>query len=129
LANEEGFVVGVQAILGRRGHAVLLPGSDASLLAVSKHRARFEGAAALGLPSHPIVIRCLDKLALSRAATEVGLAPPPTAVCSGLNDVESAASEFGFPVILKPHQAVVEVQGALDRPASIAWPTGNRCRE
>lgn len=118
LADEEGFVVGVQAILGRRRHAVLLPGSDASLLAVSKHRARFEHSIALGLPSHSIVIRCLDKLALSRAATAVGLAPPRTAVCSGLDEVESAAGEFGFPVILKPHQVIVEAQGSLVRPGS-----------
>jgi predicted ATP-grasp superfamily ATP-dependent carboligase len=119
LDDEIGFVAGLERILDGRPRCVLLPGSDASLRAVSEHRARLESRTALGLPAHAIVLRCLDKLALSGAAAQCGLPCPPTAVCSGLSEALAAASGFGYPVLLKPRQAVVEMNGVLRRPASV----------
>jgi predicted ATP-grasp superfamily ATP-dependent carboligase len=119
LEDEEGFVACLEHVLDGRPRCVLLPGSDAALRAVSGHRARLEGRAALGLPSHAVVLRSLDKVALSAAASHCGLPSPPTALCDGPKEALAAAKDFGFPVVLKPRQAVVDVDGVLRRPSSV----------
>jgi predicted ATP-grasp superfamily ATP-dependent carboligase len=119
LEDEEGFVARLEHIVHRRPGGVLLPGSDASLRAVSKHRARLEGHAALALPPHEVVMRTLDKMAVSDAAAECGLPYPPTVLCSSLDEALRAARDFGFPVLLKPREVVVGVDSTLRRPASL----------
>ena len=59
--DTEGFVAGLEAIVRDGTHDGLLAGMDASLLAVSCHRHRLEPYVRLGLPSHEIVERALDK--------------------------------------------------------------------
>jgi predicted ATP-grasp superfamily ATP-dependent carboligase len=119
LDDETGFVAGLERILDGRRACVLLPGSDASLRAVSEQRGRLEERAALGLPPHAVVLRGLDKLALSAAAAQCGLPSPPTALCAGPKEALDAANGFGFPVVLKPPQAVLDVDGVLRRPSSV----------
>ncbi len=119
LEDEEGFIAVLERIVSGRPGGLLLPGSDASLRAVSEHRARLEAQVTLALPPHEIVMRSLDKVALSDVAAECGLPFPATAVCSSLDEALRAASDFGFPVLVKPLQAVVGVDGTLRRPASL----------
>ena len=119
LDDETGFVAGLERILDGRAPCVLLPASDASLRAVSEQRGRLEARAVLGLPPHAVVLRSLDKLALSAAAAQCGLPTPPTALCAGPQEALDAANGFGFPVVLKPPRAILDVDGVRRRPSSV----------
>ena len=101
LSDPEAFATELARILRREPHAVLLPGSEASLLAISDRRQLLEPLASLGLPSHETVERCLDKCELMRAAAGVEMDSPAAEVCDA-GDVLRAARELGFPVVLKP---------------------------
>jgi predicted ATP-grasp superfamily ATP-dependent carboligase len=118
LADEEAFITGLERILRAYPHALVVAGTDASLLAVSRHRHRLETHTSLGLPPHGVVVRSLDKHEVGRVASACGLSPPKTAVCSDVAEARRAASRFGYPVIIKPYNTVLEVEGAAVRLAS-----------
>lgn len=93
---------------------VLLPGTDASLLAISAYRDYLEPHVRLGLPAHEKVVRSLDKLVLSEQAESAGIPCPPSTACVERDEVMAAARAFGFPVVLKPVTSLVRT----DR---VAW--------
>ncbi|HKP16842.1 MAG TPA: hypothetical protein VJT84_00085, partial [Gaiellaceae bacterium] len=100
-------------LLDREPHDVLLPGSEASLLAISAHRGLVEPATALGLPTHELVLRAMDKLLLQREAAAAGLAAPESAVCADAAEAQEAAVRIGFPVVVKPSRSFTDDDGAL----------------
>jgi predicted ATP-grasp superfamily ATP-dependent carboligase len=108
LEHEAGFVGALERALASSRFALLMPGSDASLLAISRARGRLEGHAAIGLPSRAAVERALDKPALMTAAACHGLRSPETLACAGIEDALAAAEAFGFPVVVKPLCSVVD---------------------
>ncbi len=112
VSDAVGFVEGLAGILERDHYGVLLPGGDAAVSAISRHRSRFEPHVRLGMPSHEAVERAVDKIELIRAATQAGLACPPTVACSGPDQVAAAARKFGLPVVVKPRRTVFELDGA-----------------
>lgn len=89
----------------------LLPGSDASVIALSDHREAFSDAVKLGLPSKESVDLCVSKIAFHERAAKVGLAPPETVVCSDREAALAAARRLGLPVVLKPHRTVFSLAG------------------
>jgi predicted ATP-grasp superfamily ATP-dependent carboligase len=99
------FVDGLEEVLHRKEYAVLIAGSDASLLAISEHRHRLEHLTRLGLPSHEVVRRSVDKLLLHDLAAVAGLPPPASLVCAGPAEAAPAVDELGFPVAVKPAQS------------------------
>jgi D-aspartate ligase len=107
------FVDRLEELLRGGRYAVLLPGSDASLLAVSEHRDRLERSTLLGLPSREAVRQSVDKLLLLEAAAEAGLSPPQSRTCTDLGAAEAAADQLGYPVVLKPAQSFIPVNGGL----------------
>lgn len=109
--NEVGFVEELTEIARTTSYQLLVTGSDASLLAVSRHRERFEGLIELGLPSARVVERCVSKRALADAAIEAGLGAPETEVCVNEGEARAAARRFGYPVVLKPPSTVRAVNG------------------
>ena len=111
--NVEAFVDAVAEALKRREGSVLVPGSDASLLAVSEHRDRLARSAVLGLPSREAVRRSGDKLLLLETAAEAGLAPPASRTCSNAGDARAAGAELGYPVVLKPARSFLPLGGGL----------------
>jgi predicted ATP-grasp superfamily ATP-dependent carboligase len=108
LADEQGFVAALADVVAGGGIDVLMPGSDASLLDISRARARLEPHARIGLPAAADVSRTLDKVELTEAATRCGLVPPPTVVCRGAAEALAAAGELGYPVVVKPLRSVIE---------------------
>src|SRR5919198_3322463 len=68
LDDSEGFVAAIEQLASKGGYAVLLPGSDASLLALSRERERIEPHVPMALPDHAAVVASLSKLALADAA-------------------------------------------------------------
>lgn len=97
----------------------LLAGTDASLLAVSRHRERLEPYVRLRLPPHEVVERALDKQQVAHHAAEVGLAAPEARVCRSAEEAAAAAAAFGYPVLVKPVRTVDLLNGAAQRWASV----------
>lgn len=90
-----------------------LPGSDASVLALSNHRDVFDDGVRLGMPPHEVVDRCVNKVAMLDEAKKAGLASPESIACSSPEEASSTAARLGYPVLLKPRQTVFDDEGAL----------------
>jgi predicted ATP-grasp superfamily ATP-dependent carboligase len=119
LRDTEDFVRGLHELLSHHEYAALLPGSDASLLAISSHRDTLGPSAQIGLPSHEVVERSLDKLVLVEEAAKAGLSCPKTVPCSGYEAAASVARELGFPIVLKPQRTVFHSNGAMHQESSV----------
>jgi predicted ATP-grasp superfamily ATP-dependent carboligase len=119
LEDESGFLDAVERAASIGGYSVLVPGGDASLLAISRGRHRLKRHVSCHLPPHHLVERSLDKLALDSVASRHGLAPPFTVVCHSTAEAASAAGTIGFPVILKPLRTVFEVDGTRRRMGAV----------
>jgi predicted ATP-grasp superfamily ATP-dependent carboligase len=107
------FIAELRDIVRATSYRLLVTGSDASLLAISRHRDRLEPFVELGLPSAEVVERCLSKPALALAAGEVGLGSPETAVCRDEGEARAAARRFGYPVVVKPRSTVFGRNGRV----------------
>jgi predicted ATP-grasp superfamily ATP-dependent carboligase len=109
------FVDRLDELLRSGRYDAVIPGSDASLIAISEHRERLEHSTRLGLPSREAVRRSVDKLVLLEAAAAVGLAPPASRPCVDLGEADDAAAALSFPVVLKPVQSFFSVNGGLQQ--------------
>jgi predicted ATP-grasp superfamily ATP-dependent carboligase len=108
LADEAASMAVLARAAARGDISALMPGSDASLLNISRSREMLPAHVCLGLPSHPAVQRCLDKSELATLATRHALDPPETAVCTSPEQALAAAEEMGFPVVVKPLSSIIE---------------------
>jgi predicted ATP-grasp superfamily ATP-dependent carboligase len=99
------FLAGLEGLLQREPHSVLLPSSDLSLWLISENRQRFQRLVRLPLSDRAAVAMSLDKASLIKSARDAGLAPPPSAVCTDQKDGIAAAQELGFPLVLKPSRS------------------------
>jgi predicted ATP-grasp superfamily ATP-dependent carboligase len=93
-------------------HDVLLPGTDIALVLVSRHRDLFEPHVRLGLPNDQIVLEALDRSRLEDEARRVGLPPPESRLCADADEAAAAAEAFGYPVLIKPVNTVVDGDGS-----------------
>ncbi len=114
-AHPAEFVAELSRIVGGEDYDVLIPGTDASLLAISRGREQVESHVKLGLPAPEIVERSLSKVALLELAAQAGIPAPETAVCTEPDAVLEAARRFGYPVMLKSGDVVFERDGELRR--------------
>jgi predicted ATP-grasp superfamily ATP-dependent carboligase len=117
--DQVGFVERLEATLERHRHDVLLPGTEASLLAVSAGRERLERLTHLGLPPHEVVERSLDKDALMAAAAANGIASPRGTVSRDRAELDATVSDFGFPFVLKPQRSLVSTEDVLRHCGSV----------
>jgi predicted ATP-grasp superfamily ATP-dependent carboligase len=111
--DADAFVEGLVGIVSREPHAVLLPATDAALLAVSARRERLEPLVRLGLPPHGVVDASTDKIRLDEAARVAGVDAPDTAVCETRADGERAAARIGYPLVIKPRRTAFEAEGGV----------------
>jgi predicted ATP-grasp superfamily ATP-dependent carboligase len=109
-----GFVADLRRYLEHQRCAMLVPGSDFSLLAVSKGRDALDGLTRLGLPPHPAVERGFNREVLAAGAAAGGLSPAVAVRCTDVGEAVRAANELGFPVLLK------SISTVEDRGASVA---------
>jgi D-aspartate ligase len=118
--DEARFVSELADIVRGASYRMLVPGTDASLLAVSRHRERLEPFVELGLPPAGVVERCVNKQVLLQAAPGAGLDCPETEVCADEPEARAAARRFGYPVVLKPRSTVSPRNGgAVQREGSL----------
>jgi predicted ATP-grasp superfamily ATP-dependent carboligase len=118
LADESGFVSSLGTALRERAVDALLPGADASLLAISRGRAALEPFARIGLPPAGDVWRALNKVQLTAAAARHDLPPPTTVICHSDAEALAAADELGYPVLVKPLCSVIEQGPSRQRSGS-----------
>ncbi len=104
-ADRAGFADALHSYLTERRYDVLLPATDAALLVVSEDRDRLSGLAAVGLPSHEAVLRCLSKASVVEGSEATTLAAPWTVPCRTADEAHSAARWNGFPVLVKPQMS------------------------
>lgn len=114
-SSAEHYVEELATLVEQDDYALLIPGTDQSLVTISAHRDRLEGHVRLALPSHATVLRALDKRQLAAAASAVGIPAPETAVCHSLEEALSAAERFGYPVLLKPRFVVSGLGDIVER--------------
>jgi predicted ATP-grasp superfamily ATP-dependent carboligase len=114
----EGFLGRLESLLRTGRNRVLIPGTDATLYAVSRHRERLARYVRIGLPDHETVERALDRACVSRSAAAVGLAAPDGRVCERVEEALERARVFGFPVLVKPVRTVAELDDRLIRHSS-----------
>jgi len=93
--------------------ATVLPGSDASVLALSNHREALGEGFQLGLPPREVVDRCVNKVTMLEDAAAAGLASPQSIACGNPDEARATAAELGYPVLLKPRQTVFDDAGGL----------------
>lgn len=120
--NSRTFVDRLRELLRQRPYAALIPGSEASLLAVSEHRGQLEGSTRLGLPSQEAVRKTVDKVVLLEAANSAGLPSPPTRICADAETAAAAAAELGYPVVVKPSRSFVPVNGGFRQEGVVVVP-------
>jgi predicted ATP-grasp superfamily ATP-dependent carboligase len=98
-----------------QGIGVVLPVTEASLLAVLAVRDRLREAA-VPFPTIDVFRSVSDKLALAGVAGEVGIAYPRQWVIKSRDDAVALDLEaLPFPVVLKPSRSVGEANGARSK--------------
>jgi D-aspartate ligase len=82
--------------------AVLVPCTDASVLAISRERARLAESYHVALPPHAVVELLIDKAKFADFARERGLPIPRTTLIASREEAEGATRVLRFPCIVKP---------------------------
>ncbi len=94
------------------GPAVLVPCSDASVLAISAGRDRLAPWFRFVLPPHDVVELLMDKIRFTEHAQAHGLAIPTTRILRSRADAEAAAVELDYPAVMKPGLKTARWQAA-----------------
>jgi predicted ATP-grasp superfamily ATP-dependent carboligase len=81
---------------------VVFPTRDFDVLFLHRYREQLGGL--YRLPDDG-AFRILDKMALAKTAIENGVSVPATVACSSVDEIERAADELQFPLVLKPRSA------------------------
>ncbi len=105
LRDEEGFI---QALLDQGeqlGGGILIPASDESTVAVSRHKGRLQARYIVACPEWEITERFIDKAKTHALARANEVPTPRTVVPSGPEDLADQAAQIGFPLLLKPAES------------------------
>ena len=100
--DEAGFVDFLLTHADEWHGSVLFPTDDASLLAVSRHKARLGGVYEVVAADWAIVRRLLEKLSTYALAEQLGVPAPAVRKVTTLEAAEAFAGQVGFPCLLKP---------------------------
>lgn len=111
LRAPESYVSEVGALVGRWAVDVLLPVTEASLLALLPARDRFPHAR-IPFPSVDLFRRVSDKAGVLEAAAKVGIATPDQIAVDDPRSADpSRRATLPFPLVVKPARSVIEVGG------------------
>lgn len=106
LAEPERFANAVIAHAHSAGIEVLLPVTEASLLALLPRRADLEPTS-LPFPELETFLRICDKAQVTRAAAAVGISVPAQHILTKASDPDFDSATLRFPVVVKPARSVV----------------------
>ena len=112
LAAPDAFVAAVQRLLSDWQINVIVPISEAALLALLPERARLTGVC-MPFASSEQFRRICDKETVLQAATEIGIATPSQRTVAYPDDrVGFSPDGLQFPVVVKPARSVADGAGA-----------------
>ena len=100
-ADAEGHAAAVARAADACGAAAVLPGTDASLLALAQYRHAFSDPTVVAVPALEVVRRAMDKVGLAALAARAGLGTPPSYPISRADGFDGP-----FPAIVKPFSSV-----------------------
>lgn len=95
----------------RIGAQVVLPGTEACLISLSKHGSEFPQWVAVGAPPPRAVARATDKTLLETLAAAAGIDVPPTFRLERGGDLRA----IRLPAVVKPIRSELRIGGALRR--------------
>lgn len=101
--EREAFVDAVAAELRRRDYDVVVPVHDATVVPVARNRSRLAELAGVPYQPYEDLRVALDKRLTVEAARDAGV-PHPTTVAAEELDLDAAADELGYPVVVKPRR-------------------------
>ena len=108
LRDARGFVEAVEQRARSVSARVLLPVSEASLLAVLGERERF-GNICIPFPDEAVFRAICDKARVLAAARQVGIAVPEQRVLNGPEDASALdPASLRYPIVVKPARSVAE---------------------
>lgn len=97
------FISDVVSEAKKESGTLVLPMTEATTLLISSHREQFSAVKArLVLPSHPDLMRAVDKSHTTALAESFGITVPKTYTVSSVDEVRDVSSRIQFPVVLKP---------------------------
>ena len=102
LVDEAGFIESLLREAHRFGGSVLIPASDESVVAVSRHKSRLEHAFRVACPEWEIVERFIDKSKTYALAEQHHIPAPRTFLPRSEGELDDYAAVIGFPLLLKP---------------------------
>jgi predicted ATP-grasp superfamily ATP-dependent carboligase len=97
------------------GIDLIIPVSDEQLLPLARARTRFDGVCALAIPDDEALAQVADKSATIDLAMRTGVPIPRTTLAHTVEEALAAASELGWPVVLKPVASRVLREGRIER--------------
>src|SRR5581483_5920793 len=101
-------------LLGRESFYLVLPCHDSAILPLRHWRPTIESLARISLPEDRAFEVAFDKGRTYELAEELRICLPRQRIVRSAADLRSAAGEFGFPFVLKPH-ASVELENVAAR--------------
>jgi predicted ATP-grasp superfamily ATP-dependent carboligase len=84
------------------GPAVLIPCTDAAVLAIARAADRLRGPYRFVLPAYADVLRLMDKVPFAEHALAHDLPIPPTAILRSRSDAVEASQRLSMPAVIKP---------------------------
>ena len=110
--HPEAFAAALTGLVRAQSYAVLVPGGEATLLAVADHGERLSPFVRTGLPTRDVIEKCLDKTVLLREGAAVGMPPPASIVCTP-SEARAAARQLGYPIALKPSRSILRQSSGM----------------
>jgi D-aspartate ligase len=102
LEDEDGFIAALMEQGRRFDGAILIPASDESIVAASRHKALLQERYLVACPEWEVTERFIDKTKTYALARANDVPTPKTVVPLGPEDLADGAAEIGFPLLLKP---------------------------
>jgi predicted ATP-grasp superfamily ATP-dependent carboligase len=102
--QEEAFVARLLELAPRYDRGLLVPASDASLVAISRHRAALEEHYVVAATGWDVTQRFIEKRETYALAEAAGVPAPKTTVPQSLEDAERYAEAALYPCLVKPSQ-------------------------
>lgn len=106
MVDEAAFIDALAGHSRLFGRSILIPASDESLVALSRHRDRLaERYAIMACPPWEVTERVIDKSRTYELAIAAGVPVPRTSVPRSVSELHDQAVAIGFPVLLKPAES------------------------
>lgn len=97
---------GLTALLQEESYDLVIPCDDSTILPLQRHRSELEGLGRFYLLSDHAFDVTISKPATSELARQLGIPVPREIVVESSMAGKAIVSEFGLPVVLKPHTSV-----------------------